>query len=233
MSQWNPPNAGPAVGETGNQPASGAWGQAAPSATPLVTPKKSNKKTIIIIVAIIGVLLTCCCCGTGLFFFFVAEEAPETYEDILKQIDDGFSLDIDGYDDSTDGRGDLPPELWFASANEAVTLDKVTFNIEPRVDGGVQSIHVTIENKSKDIVTIPVDGGWSGVDVNGNSLEYNWVETPAAGSESFMGRVMPGDTYQLTLIFTDSNLNPVYTTGVTAELDKVRDGYYGIFWSLD
>ena len=121
---------------------------------------------------------------------------------------------------------------------EIATLENVNFLVQPsravvRAEDAAASVDVAIQNNSSQTLIVPIDSAWTALCHKGNKLAYSWDccndSTPNC-PKKMRGEIDPGQTYQVTLVFSDCDGQVADAVVVSAELNRPLDGVNQIYW---
>jgi len=206
--------------------------------------RKSIKPALIAVIAIIAI-----CVIVELLFFgnFVShnynaikEEADHIF------VDDAISKSFEGLAASRQlGKSmrqavseAMTEDMYAAYLGDQFSLQNVDFAVQPskaivRNENAAASVDIFIQNNSRESVTIPLDEGWSAFCPQGNQLQYTWDSWDVSCTQmkkGYSGVIDPGETYVVTLAFTDSNGYIADAAALSAELSRPLDGINRIYW---
>jgi len=132
----------------------------------------------------------------------------------------------------------LNPDMHIAALGEHFVLDDVEFLVAPSnvvvhsMDAPA-SVDVAIRNNSLTTLKIPLQHAWKVLCPQGQQLQYHWngwediYSTPC---DSLIGIIGPGQTYLVSLFFTDAAGAVADAVVVSAELSRPLAGKNRIYW---
>jgi len=135
----------------------------------------------------------------------------------------------------------LCDDMLAVSFGEHFIIDDVEFLIESskcvvRNPLAAASVDVAIRNNSQIPIAVPLQGGWEALCAEGNQLLYTYDPYGDECHDYLKeqdGIVEAGETYRITLVFTDQEGRTADAMALSAQLSRPLEGYNRIYWFID